>query len=128
MATSEERIKILKMLEEGKLSVEEASRLLKVLSKGKPEGQRVMPEGEAKWLRVRVTELASKKTKVNISLPMSLVTVGVRLAAPFIPDDEGSELNEISDSLREALDSGMVGKVVDVVDEEEGYRVEIYVE
>lgn len=124
MATPDERKKILRMLEQGKLTAEEASRLLKALAKGKPEGRAAEATGPAKWLRVRVTELDGGRTTVNVSLPIGLVHVGLRLGAQFIPDTEDFDLQEIG----RALEAGLTGKIVDVVDEGEGQRVEIYVE
>ncbi len=124
MATPDERMKILKMLEEGKLSAEEAARLLKALGKARPE-RRAPPSGsEAKWLRVRVTDLKSGRTSVNVNLPMTLVNVGLKLGAQFVPDTEGIDFKQVQEALR----AGLTGKIVDVEDVEEGQRVEIYVE
>ena len=124
MSTREERIKILKMLEEGKLSAEEATRLLQALARGKVDRRAARPEGKARWLRVRVTDLSGEKTSVNVTLPIGLVNVGLKLGAQFIPDMEELDLQKIN----EALEQGLTGKVAEVVDEAEGQRVEIYVE
>ena len=124
MATPDERMKILKMLEQGKLSAEEASRLLRALSKGSSEPSRATQEGEARWMRVRVTDLNGGRAAVNVNLPMRLVNVALRLGAQFIPADEDIYLEELA----EALKAGLTGKIVDVIDEEEGRKVEIYVE
>jgi len=124
MATPEERMRILKMLEEGKLSAEEAARLLKAFGKPRPERRTVPPGSEAKWLRVRVTDLKSGRSSVNVNLPMSLVNVGLKLGAQFVPDTEGIDFRQIQEALR----AGLTGKIVDVEDVDEGQRVEIYVE
>lgn len=123
MADSDERIKILKMIEEGKITAEEGTRLLAALSRGGRKRE-VAPAAEAKWMRVRVTDLATGKTSVNVNLPIGLVNVGLRMGARFVPDMEGYEIEEISEALRQ----GLTGKIVDIVDEDEGQRVEIYVE
>lgn len=123
MVDMHERLKILKMIEEGKITAEDGSRLLAALSKG--ERQRTAPKsGEAKWLRVRVTESATGRVTVNVNIPIGLVNVGLRMGARFVPDMEGFELEELSEALRQ----GLTGKVVDIVDEDEGQRVEIFVE
>jgi len=124
MATPDERMKILKLLEEGKLSAEEAARLLKALGKGKSEKRSVAAGDQAKWLRVRVTDLKSGRTSVNVNLPMSLVSVGLKLGAQFVPDTEGIDFRQVQEALR----AGLTGKIVDVEDVDEGQRVEIYVE
>ena len=123
MADKKERVKILKMIEEGKITAEEGSRLLAALSRGK-QVRSDQKTSEAKWLRIRVSELDTGKTTVNVNLPIGLVDVGLRMGARFVPDMEGIELEELSD----ALQHGMTGKVVDIVDEDEGQRVEIYFE
>lgn len=124
MATREERIKILKMLEQGKLSAEEATRLLQALARGKVDRKTAKPEGTARWLRVRMTDLSGEKTSVNVTLPIGLVNVGLKLGAQLIPDVEELDLEKI----KAALQQGLTGKVAEVVDEAEGQRVEIYVE
>jgi hypothetical protein len=55
---------------------------------------------------------------------MGLVNVGIKMGAKFTPEIEGVDLDAIS----EALQAGHQGKVLDVIDEEEGERVEIFVE
>jgi len=123
MADKKERVKILKMIEEGKITAEEGSRLLGALSKSKKVRADV-PMSEAKWLRIRVSDLDTGKTTVNVNLPVGLVDVGLRMGARFVPDMEGIELEELSEALRQ----GLTGKIIDIVDEEEGQRVEIYFE
>lgn len=124
MTTSEERMKILKMLEEGKITADEAARLIRALTKSKSERTTNLSEASQRWLRVRVTDLQGERTSVNVNLPMDLVNVGLRMGARFSPEMEGLDIDEISDALRQ----GLTGKIVDVIDEEEGQRVEVYVE
>ncbi len=126
MATVEERMQILKMIEEGKISAEEGAKLLAALSAGKPDTSRQDSQGGAnrRQFRVRVTDLATGRNKVNINIPMSLVNVGIKMGARFAPDIEGINFDEIV----AAIKSGSQGKIVDVVDEEDNERVEIYVE
>jgi len=123
MATVEERMQILKMIEEGKISAEEGAKLLAALAAGsKPSASK--REGGPKQFRVRVTDLATGRNKVNINIPMSLVNVGLKMGARFAPDVAGINFDEIMEAVR----SGSQGKIVDVVDEEDGERVEIYIE
>jgi len=123
MAT-EERMKILKMIEEGKITAEEGTRLLAALGKQKRK-RPVSPEGEPSWLRVRVTDVNSGKEAVRVNLPFSLVNVGLKMGARFVPDIEQELAME---ELAEALKEGLTGKIVDIVDEEDGKRVEIFIE
>jgi len=124
-SASEERLKVLQMLEEGKISADEATTLLRALDGGRraaPGGP--VPGGENRFLRVQVTDLDSGKAKVNVTIPIGLVGVGLRMAERFAPEFDGFDMQE----LEELLASGAVGKMVEVVDEEDHERVEIYVE
>lgn len=121
----EERMKILKMIEEGKITAEEGTRLLGAVSKQDKRTTPGLKEGRPRWLRVRVLDLHTGKESVRVSLPLSLVNVGMKMGARFIPD---AEQDIVMEDLAEALKQGMVGKIVDVVDEDEGQRVEIFVE
>jgi hypothetical protein len=123
MATTEERMKILKMIEEGKLSAEEGAKLLAALTIGtRPIGG--LTASGAKWLRVRVTETASGRPKATVQIPLALMDAGMKIGAHFAPEVEGVNM----DQLMEALRSGMTGKIIDVTDEEDGEHVEIFVE
>lgn len=125
MAASEERLKILQMLEEGKISAEEASALLRALDSGKRTAPSApISASEKRFLRIQVTDLDSGTAKVNVTLPMGLVHAGLRVAERFAPGVEEFDMNE----LESLLAGGAEGKVIEVVDAEDNERVEIYVE
>lgn len=127
MATTEERLQILKMIEEGKISAAEGAELLRALD---TKGDRPTPPEPMKgpsaprWFRVRITDVNTGRNKVNVNIPMGLVNVGIKMGAKFAPEIEGDKLEGILDAVR----SGQHGKVMDIVDEEDGERVEIFVE
>jgi hypothetical protein len=123
MATTEERMKILKMIEEGKVSAEEGVRLLAALaSANRPSGGLVA--SGAKWLRVRVTDVNTGRSKATVQIPISLMEAGMKIGAHFAPEIDGVNM----DQLMEALRTGMTGKIIDVTDDEDGEHVEIFVE
>lgn len=123
MATTEERMKILKMIEEGKLSAQEGAKLLSALASGnKPLGG--LSASGAKWLRVRVTDVASGRSKATVQIPLSLMEAGMKIGAHFAPEIDGVNMDQLMDALR----AGMTGKIIDVVDDEDGEHVEIFVE
>lgn len=125
MASAEERMKILKMIEDGKLSAEEGAKLLAALSAKKPTPPRPpgMPGG-AKWLRIRVTDMRTGRSKASVQIPLALVDAGLKIGAHFAPEVEGVDMSNVMEALR----SGMTGKIIDVTDEEDGEHVEIYIE
>jgi hypothetical protein len=123
MATTEERMKILKMIEEGKVSAEEGAKLLAALaSANRPTGG--LSASGAKWLRVRVTDSSSGRSKATVQIPISLMEAGMKIGAHFAPEIDGVNM----DQLMEALRTGMTGKIIDVTDDEDGEHVEIFVE
>jgi hypothetical protein len=126
MATTEERMQILNMVAEGKISAGEGATLLGALDKAakeKPERGAMGPSAP-RWFRVRVTDLETGRDKVNVNLPMSLVDVGTRMGARFAPELTDLDLGEIMEQIK----SGAQGKIIEVEDSEDGERVEIFVE
>lgn len=128
MASSEERMKILKMIEEGKLSVEEGTKLLAALGEkrvppsARPPG--MGPHGGPRWLRIRVTDVRTGRSKASVQIPLALVDAGMKIGAHFAPEVEGVDMSNVMEAIR----TGMTGKIIDVTDEEDGEHVEIYVE
>jgi hypothetical protein len=125
MPDNEERMKILNMIEEGKVSAEEGARLIAALSEShRSPRRRPTPraaQGGARMLRLRVTDTLSGKAKATINLPLGLVDAGLNIAAQYAPE-------VAFDELLEAIDAGYQGKVIDVFNEEDGEHVEIFIE
>ena len=126
MASSEERMKILKMIEEGKLSVEEGTKLLSALSERRvPTPPRPLGvPGGPRWLRIRVTDVRTGRSKASVQIPLALVDAGMKIGAHFAPEVEGVDMSNVIEAVR----SGVTGKIIDVTDEEDGEHVEIFVE
>lgn len=127
MPTTEERMRILQLVSEGKITAEEGVRLLEALRSGETGAQppkNSPPSAPPRWFRVRVTDLNSGRDKVNINIPMGLVNVGLKMGARFVEDQEGIDFQQLA----AAVQSGHTGKLVEVEDLEQGERVEIYVE
>ncbi len=123
MASVEERMKILKMIDEGKVSAEEGAKLLSALTNaGRTSGG--LGASGAKWLRVRVTDVTTGRSKATVQIPISLMEAGMKIGAHFAPEIDGVNM----DQLMEALRLGTTGKIIDVVDDEDGEHVEIFVE
>lgn len=128
---SEERLKILRMLEEGKLHAGEAANLLAALGKenGEARPNTQIPVGgpagrQARYLRVKVTDTVTGKSKVSVTMPISLVEWGMRIGARFSPEVADLDWQTLSAALQESGES----KLVDVIDEEDGEHVEVYVD
>jgi hypothetical protein len=128
MATPEERMQILKMIEAKQITAEEGAKLLSALGDkdhAEGTGPQPSPSTSGKWFRVRVTDLKSGRRKVNVNIPLGLVDIGLKMGAKFAPAGlEGLDANQII----AAIKSGGEGKVVDVEDEEDGEHVEVFIE
>ncbi|RKZ18822.1 hypothetical protein DRQ18_08145 [bacterium] len=125
----EEKLRILKMVEEGKITAEEAERLLAALEKPQVSGTK------AGWLKVRVWEKGKEVVKVNV--PISLVKAALRLGGrfDFVPREVGERLKEHGvnlssvedfEELLDAIGDNIPYKLVEVEDEDE--RVEVVIE
>lgn len=129
---SEERLKILKMVQDGRITADEATQLLEALERARPTPPQPPPPPETgmvtgrsgRWLRVRVTDTDSGKTRVNIRLPLSVVESGLKMGMRFAPEIQDMDPNELMGFIR----SGEVGKVVDVFDDDDGEHVEVFIE
>jgi hypothetical protein len=108
-----EGMQILKMLEEGKITAEEAARLLDTLSEPPETGT----SKKAKRLRVEITDPETNKKKVNLRIPLGLA----KIATKFIPAKKKQELAEQGVDIDEVLSqvtSENVGKIVDIESDE----------
>ena len=120
---SEERTRILQMVSEGQITVEEGARLLGALEGLAPESQAPATRSP-RWFHVRVTNLATGKDKVKVNLPMPLVKAGIKIGARYASDAEDIDWEELIAAVQE----GASGKLVEVEDQEGGERVEVYVD
>jgi hypothetical protein len=163
MASSEERMMILRMVEEGKITPEEGARLLAAMGEQRapaetvdavadyaaaPGGAGYAGTGGAAYgdgaayagaagggdfagagmgsslsgrvLRVRVSSGSTGKQKVDVNIPLSLVDFGLR----FVPQSAKMDVQKV----RDAIATGVRGRIVDVMDNEKGDHVEIFVE
>jgi len=116
----EERRKILEMLREGKITVDDATRLLNAL--GEKE-EKVRRRQRPRWVRIRVTDTTTGCVRVNLTLPIGLVKAGLR-AGGSIAGIEGLDTADLED----LLNRGEAGHFFDAHDKNGGERVEISVE
>ena len=129
---STERLQILRMLEEGKISAEEASNLLEAIDAPAPAPlaateKRSSSGGMARWLRIEVKE--KNGNVVNLKLPLFVIRAALRFGGRFNiggfnMEDFGPEAQE---ALDEALQAGQTGLLVDVTDDD-GDHVHIYLD
>lgn len=127
MATAEERMKILRMIQEGKITAEEGAKLISALQesrKGPERRSTSAPGRRSSWLRIRVTDVLTGRAKVNVNLPLGLMDAGLKIGAQYAPQLEGVDVENLISQVK----AGAAGKIIDVIDEEDGEHVEIFIE
>ena len=120
-SSTDERNRVLYMVESGKVTATQAAQLLDTLDL---ERSRSREQSRNRTARVRVTNLATNRQKVNVTIPVSLIQVGLRLGTRLAPQVSGSALED----LLRAIEGGATGRLLDLQDLEEGERVEIFAE
>ena len=121
--STDERNRILYLVESGKVTATQAAQLLDTLEVER-EQTGASVQGRKRIVRVRVTNLVSNRQKFNVTVPIGLINVGLRLGTRLVPQVSGSALED----LLRAIESGTTGRLLDLQDLEEGERVEIFAE
>jgi len=134
---SEERKKILEMLAQGKITADDAERLLDKLAAGESDHTSQSasaarePDAKPKYLRVYVD--SADGDKVNIRVPLALIRTGIKLTA-VLPDhateklgEKGVDLSKLSDLDQDELYEALRELQVDV-DSEDGDTVRVFCE
>ncbi len=130
---SEERKKILNMVAEGKLTADEADRLLGALKES---------ADKSKFFRVRIYDKGKDKPKVRVDIPVSVLKLASKIGAAFkgmVPegfkvDVHGKEISldeftpEVIDKIIAGLGEEERYTIAEVTDEEKGEFVEVYIE
>jgi hypothetical protein len=99
---SEERKKILEMLAEGKINVEEAEKLLSALSESPSEstaGEKT-DKTRLKYLRVIVEPSPGSENteRVNVRVPIKLIRAGIKFASLLPKDVQGKVDHALEES------------------------------
>ncbi|MCX6841648.1 MAG: hypothetical protein NTX53_05135 [candidate division WOR-3 bacterium] len=118
---NDEKDRVLKLLEEKKITAEEAARLLDAIGHSDGGNRR------NRFLKVRVFDRNSDQAKVNVTLPIGLVKWGMN----FMPDSAKAKIEEQEIDMKlitDALERDITGKIVDVEDDEKGQHVEVWLE
>jgi len=91
---NDNRRQILDMLAQGKLTADEAERLIAALERSSAGATQMSEADKVKYLRVLVDTIdpADGPTKVNVRVPMQLLRAGVRLTG-VIPTRAREEVN-----------------------------------
>jgi hypothetical protein len=119
--SSEERDRILRMVESGQLSAEEAAQLLDALVAPQPPSHTI-----PRTIRVWFSEMGTRRPGVRMTatLPLNLVSGSLHLLSRAMPQLNEAGIQRVLNS----LEQGATGRVLDMQDLEEGKRLEIFIE
>lgn len=123
MTTAEERLKVLKMLEAGTISTDEAKQLLTALGASTKTAPPA-PGREYRSLRIRVRDSASGRQRSTVAIPLPMVDTMLRWLKRYFPDVDAGRWKVILTGIR----IGQAGKLLEFTDDESGDVIELVVE
>ncbi len=134
---NEEYMRILKMIEEGKVTAEEGAELMKAIGGGEGDGDEkveaqlsgVKSSFKGKKLRIKVTDTETGKDKANIRIPLRLAKIAEKLIpreAKAQMKGQGIDLSDILSNIDELVDGPLVD--IDANDKDDHVNVSIYVD
>jgi hypothetical protein len=101
-----------KTLHEHKMHAEELSNLRDSFSKG------------PRYFHLQVTDTHTGKSRVDVRMPVGVITAGVKMGAHFSPEIDAMDTKR----LLEMISEGDMGKVIDIVDEDDCEHVVVTLE
>ena len=81
---------------------------------------------QATWMHLRISEGGQRKMAFSFPLPLTLAAWAVRIAEPFVPQLRETAVDDLIVALRESASRGEPFSI-DVQDDQEGERVELYI-
>ena len=119
MATStDERNRILNMIESGQITAAQAAQLLDTLL---PEYEQPGGQMENRTVRIWLTDMSTNRRKMNMTatIPVYLASMSLRLLGRLISQLNDSTLQHVI----RAIERGTTGRIIDLQDLEEGQTI-----
>ena len=123
ISSTDERNRILNMIESGQITAGQAAQLLDTLL---PEYEQSGGQIENRTVRIWLSDMSTNRRKLNMTatIPVYLVSMSLRLLARLV-----SQLNDSTiQNVIHAIERGTTGRLLDLQDLEEGKRLEVFVE
>jgi hypothetical protein len=112
---SAERLEVLRMVEAKTITPDEGARLLESLDRSDRRQARAATVRDGpRNVRIQVSESGKRNADIDIVLPLGLVEMGLVMAQRFAP----GRLPDAK-AIRESIESGYVGKILDIHDGED---------
>jgi len=122
---SDDRLRILEMIASKTITASEGAELLKAVDSN-PSPELVTPKKQAfKMFKIKV--LSADGDKVNVQIPLEFAKVALKSGKGFMKIDQLEGMDLDFDMILEMIDTGSLGKIVDV-ESADGDIVEIIIE
>jgi len=123
---TDERNRILGMVEAGQISAAQAAQLLDALVMQQYQRIEHTERLQSHTIRIWITDMTTRRQKIKLTatLPVYLLSVSLRMLSRLAPHLDNNTIQHIL----ETIERGNTGRVLDVQDLEEGKRLEIFVE
>ena len=126
----EEKVQVLKRLQNDEITAVEAAKLLEELDN--PQALEVKEvkeekprENLGKTFRIKI--LSSDGDRVNVQIPLNFAKLALRHGGGFLKDKVQSDIDLDFEEVLEMIDKGNIGKLVDIVSAD-GDSVEIVID
>lgn len=124
----EANLRILKMVEEGKISADKASELIEAMEKQEIKPVMLSETYKSKMLKIKVD--SADGDKVNVNLPVTVISAVLKATGklPIKVDGlEGIDINQVTATIVAAFENELVGEIVNV-ESADGDYVRIVIE
>jgi len=120
-----DKLRILEMNENKTITAAEGAELLKALDKNEEKSVVKRKKDAFKMFKIKV--LSGDGDKVNVQIPVEFARVALKSGKGFMKVDQIEGLDLDFDAILDMIDSGVLGKIVDV-ESADGDLVEIIIE
>ncbi len=123
---SDDRLRILEMIEKKTITAAEGADLLKALDKADGNTS-VVKKVKNSFKMFKIKVISADGDKVNVQIPLEFAKVALKNGKGFMKIDQIDEMNLDLDLILEMIDQGTMGKIVDI-ESADGDIVEIIIE
>lgn len=120
-----DKLRILEMIENKTITAAEGAELLKALDKNETKTISRPKRDAFKMFKIKV--ISADGDKVNVQIPIEFAKVALNSGKGFMKVDQIEGLDLDVEAILEMIDSGMLGKIVDI-QSADGDIVEIIIE
>lgn len=119
------KLRILEMIENKTITATEAAKLLKATDEN--EKTTVLKPEKSAFKMFKIKVLSGDGDKVNVQIPIEFAKVALSTGKGFMKMDQIEGLNLDIDQILQMVETGMLGKIVDI-ESADGDKVEIIIE